>query len=188
MKTIHVLFVAALASSPVTAYAQVAEPPPAEIETTEAVDAAADQETDIGSTGSGTGDIGSTGSGTGDIGSTGTGTGTIGSTGTGTGTVTAGGAEPVASLHPRSTSLRTPGTMQLTVSLAAMPDLVPAERRTVAVPLSSSSAACSVPASVAVDWDSANGGMATVAVACVRAPNATVTISSGAATASFTTK
>lgn len=208
MKTIHILFAAALASSPFTAYAQEVEEAPAETEAVQAVDPAAVQETDIGSTGSGTGDIGSTGtgtgdigstgtgtgtigstgSGTGDIGSTGTGTGTIGSTGTGTGTVATSAVEPVASLHLRSSSLRTPGTMQLTVGLAAMPDLVPAESRNVVVPLASSSAECTVPASVTVPWTSADGGLATVAVTCARAPGQTVILSSGAASTSFTTR
>ena len=186
MKTIHILFAAALASLPFTAYAQDAATTEAEVEAeaeaeaeaVQAVDPAAVQEAAIGSTGSGTGDIGSTG----------TGTGTIGSTGTGTGTVAAGTAEPVASLHLRSTSLRTPGSMQLTVALAAMPELSPAQSQSVVVPLASSSAECTVPASVTVAWTSADGGMATVAVTCARAPGQTVTLSSGAASASFATR
>jgi hypothetical protein len=207
MKTIHILFAAALASSPFTAYAQEVEEAPAEPEAVQAVDPAAVEQTDIGSTGTGTGDIGSTGTGTGDIGSTGSGTGDIGSTGTGTGTIgstgsgtgdigstgtgtgtVAAGAWPVVSLHARSTSLRTPGTMQLTVSLAAMPELSPAEGRNVDVPLASSSAECTVPASVSVPWTSTGGGLATVSVTCGRAPNQTVTVGSGAASASFVTR
>ena len=196
MKTSHILFGAALASLPYTAYAQdpatteaeVEAEAEAEAEAVQAVDPAAVQEAAIGSTGSGTGDIGSTGTGTGTIGSTGSGTGTIGSTGTGTGTVAAGTAEPVASLHLRSTSLRTPGSMQLTVALAAMPELSPAQSQSVVVPLASSSAECTVPASVTVAWTSADGGMATVAVTCARAPGQTVTLSSGAASASFATR
>ena len=176
MKTIHILFAAALASLPFTAYAQDAATTEAEVEAeaeaeaeaVQAVDPAAVQEAAIGSTGSGTG--------------------TIGSTGTGTGTVAAGTAEPVASLHLRSTSLRTPGSMQLTVALAAMPELSPAQSQSVVVPLASSSAECTVPASVTVAWTSADGGMATVAVTCARAPGQTVTLSSGAASASFATR
>ena len=78
--------------------------------------------------------------------------------------------------------------MQLTVALAAMPELSPAQSQSVVVPLASSSAECTVPASVTVAWTSADGGMATVAVTCARAPGQTVTLSSGAASASFATR
>ena len=147
---------------------------------------------DVGSTGTGTGtnDIGSTGTGTGTIGSTGTGTGTtdVGSTGTGTGTLQAAPYEPTVTLATRATSLRTPGTLQVQVSLAAEASLDPPQARSITVDLASSSSACTVPASVSVDWSSAAGGSATFAVTCRKAGGQTVTISSGAASVSFTTK
>jgi len=151
---------------------------------------------DIGSTGTGTGTnkIGSTGTGTGtnNIGSTGTGTGTnnIGSTGTGTGTFqsAARAFEPEVSLSTSATALRTPGTVKLTVTLAADASLDPPQAHDVSVPLASSSASCNVPAAVTVAWTSTAGGSASVDVVCKKAGAQTVTLSSGAATASFTTR
>lgn len=163
---------------------------------------------DVGSTGTGTGtnsatstaaptgtsDIGSTGTGTGtnDIGSTGTGTGTndIGSTGTGTGTFQSAAPPyvPTVTLAAKAASLRTPGTVQVQVTLGADASLDPPQARDVSVPLASSSAACTVPASATVAWTSAAGGSATVDVTCKKAGGQAVTISSGTASTSFTIK
>jgi hypothetical protein len=151
---------------------------------------------DIGSAGTGTGesDVGSAGTGTGenDIGTSGTGTvgDDVGSAGTGTtgDSNTSGLVQPALSLQAASTSLRTPGTMQVTVVLAADASLSPAQARDIVVPLASSNSACTLPASTTVAWTSASGGMATVAVACAKARPGTVTISSGDASTSFTVK
>ena len=77
--------------------------------------------------------------------------------------------------------------MQVTVVLAADPSLGPAQVREVVVPLASSNAACTLPGSVTVAWNSADGGIATVDVACGRT-RGTVTVSSGSASTSFTAK
>ena len=216
MKTIHVLIAAtALAIAPLAVRAQSAHTTtdatgatdatstadPAEPAIVEGVDPAGP---DVGSTGTGTGTVGSTGTGTGtDVGSTGTGTGTVGSTGTGTGTNQVGStgtgtgtatqsAEPpyvpTVELSSKATSLRTPGAIQLTVTLAAEPGLDPPQGRDVSVPLASSSASCSVPAAVTVAWTSAGGGSASVDVTCRKAGAQTVTISSSDASTAFTTR
>ena len=196
MKTIHVLIAAtAFAVAPLAAHAQSAPT------TTTATDAtgtpepsdATTQSADATGTGS---DVGSTGTGTGtltnDIGSTGTGTGTndVGSTGTGTGTIqaTATSYEPAVSLSASVGTLRTPGSLKVTVTLAADASLDPPQGRDISVPLASSSTSCMVPAAVTVAWTSAAGGSASVDVACKKAGTQTVTISSGASSTSFTTK
>jgi hypothetical protein len=208
MKTIHVLIIAALAIAPVAVHAQSAPTTTNSGATgsTGATDATGEADTavqvadpatttDVGTTGTGTNDIGTTGTGTGssDIGTTGTGTGTndIGSTGTGTGTNVVQSTapyEPAVSLASKASSLRTPGTVQVLVSLAADASLDPAQARDISVPLASSSSACSVPAAVTVAWTSAGGGSASVDVACKKAGVQTVTISSGTASTQFTTK
>ena len=196
MKTIHALFTAAaLAIAPFGVFAQTV---PTDADATDATGEAESADSTTGQVAEPTGsDIGSTGTGTGtsDIGSTGTGTGTndIGSTGTGTGTVqstapsTTTVSSPAVSLVSRSTSLRTPGSMQVTVTLAANPGSSDPPRDIV-VPLASSSASCVVPASVIVGWTAAAGGTTSVNVACSKAGAQTVTISSGTASTSFSVR
>ena len=144
---------------------------------------------DVGSTGTGTGDIGSTGTGTGDIGSTGTGTGDVGSTGTGTGTNAQSAApSPTLTLIASPEAIRTPGGVEITATLAADASRDPAEVREFTLPITSSSASCIAPASVVVAWTAAKGGSASFPVKCGRSGAQVVTISSGGASATFTTR
>lgn len=211
MKTnhaIHAVLAATLLLAPFAAHAQSAG-----TTTTDGTASGTAQGTDttggdVGSAGTGTldSDVGSGGTGTvgSDVGSTGTGTsdsdvgtggtGTVGGdVGTGgTGTVWDGSSsstlQPALSLQAASTSLRTPGTMKVTVVLAADASLSPAQARDIVVPLASSSSACTLPASATVAWTSADGGTATVDVTCARSRTGTVTVSSGNASTSFTVK
>ena len=144
---------------------------------------------DVGSTGTGTGDIGSTGTGTGDVGSTGTGTGDVGSTGTGTGTNAQSAApSPTLTLIASPEAIRTPGGVEITATLAADASRDPAEVREFTLPITSSSASCIAPASVVVAWTAAKGGSASFPVKCGRSGAQVVTISSGGASATFTTR
>ena len=144
---------------------------------------------DVGSTGTGTGDVGSTGTGTGDIGSTGTGTGDVGSTGTGTGTNAQSAApSPTLTLIASPEAIRTPGGVEITATLAADASRDPAEVREFTLPITSSSASCIAPASVVVAWTAAKGGSASFPVKCGRSGAQVVTISSGGASATFTTR
>ena len=212
MKTIHVLIVAvAVAAAPFAVRAQSATGATTEpAATTEpvATDAAAADDTDgtdmvqeatgsldqaqsrtIGSTGTGTGDVGSTGTGTGDVGSTGTGTGDIGSTGTGTGTNAQSAApSPTVTLSASPEALRPPGGVEITATLAADASRDPAEVREFTLPITSSSASCIAPASVVVAWTAAKGGSASFPVKCGRSGAQVVTISSGGASATFSTR
>ena len=144
---------------------------------------------DVGSTGTGTGDIGSTGTGTGDVGSTGTGTGDVGSTGTGTGTNAQSAApSPTLTLIASPEAIRTPGGVEITATLAADANRDPAEAREFTLPITSSSASCIAPASVVVAWTAAKGGSASFPVKCGRSGAQVVTISSGGASATFSTR
>ena len=144
---------------------------------------------DVGSTGTGTGDIGSTGTGTGDVGSTGTGTGDVGSTGTGTGTnAQSAASSPTLTLIASRDAIRTPGGVEITATLAADASRDPAEVREFTLPITSSSASCIAPASVVVAWTAAKGGSASFPVKCGRSGAQVVTISSGGASATFTTR
>ena len=213
MKTIHAVFAATLLLAPFAAHAQSTG-----TTTTEGTASGATQGTaqgtettggDVGTTGTGTlgSDIGTSGTGTSgsDVGTSGTGTsgsdvgtsgtGTsgsdVGTSGTGTTSGTVMGSAPHApalSLQAASTSLRTPGTMQVTVVLAADDSLSPVQARDIVVPLASSNSACTLPASATVVWNSADGGTATVDVTCGKARPGTVTVSSGNASTSFTVK
>lgn len=218
MKTIHVLIAAAaLAITPIAAWAQStgATTEPVDPNQPVATDAATDdrdvaQDTtgnlaepqprsigstgtgtgDVGSTGTGTGDVGSTGTGTGDVGSTGTGTGDVGSTGTGTGTVVQSTAPyvPTLALVANPITVRTPGTVEVTATLAADAARDPAEVGEFTLPIASSSASCVAPASVVVAWTAAKGGSTTFEVKCGRSGAQVVTISSGDASTTFTTR
>jgi hypothetical protein len=198
MKTIHAIVAATLLLAPFAAHAQSAG---TSTITTDGAASGTAQGTDatggdVGSTGTGTldSDIGTSGTGTvgGDVGSTGSGTtgSDVGTSGSGTTSGSTTGTapyQPALSLQAGSTSLRTPGTVQVTVVLAADASLSPAQAADIVVPLASSNSACSLPASVTVAWTCADGGAATVDVACGRT-RGTVTISSGSASTSFTAK
>lgn len=209
MKTIHAVIAATLLLAPFAAHAQSAGTTTTTTDgtasgTAQGTDATGDVGTagtgtvgsDVGAAGTGTvgSDVGAAGTGTvgSDIGASGTGTtgNDVGSSGSGTTSGATTGAapdQPVLSLQAASTSLRTPGTMQVTVVLAADASPGPAQARDIAVPLASSSSACTLPASVTVAWTSADGGAATVDVACGRT-RGTITVSSGGASTSFTAK
>ena len=197
MKSIHALLaVAMLAAGPMVASAQTADAPPRQDPTTGGGDigSTGSGTGDIGSTGSGTGDIGSTGSGTGDIGSTGSGTGDIGSTGSGTGdagrddTVEAAQAAPVTSLTPKSGSLRTPGTMPIRVEMQPDPDADAGRASRYELPVTVSSRQCSAPATVVVDWTSAEGGVGSFEVSCGKGAGQVVTVTAGDAATAFSTR
>jgi hypothetical protein len=210
MKTIHALFAATLLLAPFAVHAQSA----GASTTTDGTASGTAQGTDttagdVGAAGTGTldSDVGAAGTGTldSDVGTAGTGTsgsdvgtggtGTlgndVGSSGSGTtldGTTSSAPVQPVISLQAASTTLRTPGTMQVTVALAADARMSPAQASDIEVPLASSNGACTLPASVTVAWTSASGGSATVDVTCGKARPGTVTVSSGDASTAFTVK
>jgi hypothetical protein len=115
----------------------------------------------------------------------------VGHTGTDTVTTTTTTAPPPTphlSLQPASSSMVGPNTMKVTAIMSADPS-APSASYSYSVPLASSDPSCTLPASVNVDWTSAQGGMASFAVTCAKVSvTKTVTISSGSATASFSLK
>ena len=192
MKTIHVLIVAvAVAAAPFAVRAQSATGATTEpAATTEpvATDAAAADDTDgTDMVQEATGSLDQAQSRT--IGSTGTGTGDVGSTGTGTGTNAQSAApSPTLTLVASPDAIRTPGGVEITATLAADASRDPAEVREFTLPITSSSASCIAPASVVVAWTAAKGGSASFPVKCGRSGAQVVTISSGGASATFTTR
>lgn len=132
-----------------------------------------------------------------DVGKTGTGTGTVvsgtdavGNTGTGTGTRVASPAPMPITMSATNTTMTSNTSQTITVSTQADPDAMEPTYGSQIVPLSSSSSACKVPASVELPWTSSEGGVATFQVSCGKAPGkgTTVTITGGTASTSFTLK
>ena len=149
----------------------------------------------MGNTGTGTGtdSVGNTGTGTGtdSVGNTGTGTGTesIGNTGTGTGTdtVVMSAAPLVVSLSAQNSWMNSNNSQPITVSAVVGSQTAQVTSGTATIPLSSSSPACKVPASVDLAWNSQKGGMATFQVTCskISGKAQTVTITGGNSSTSF---
>ncbi len=109
-----------------------------------------------------------------------TGGGTLGKTGGGT--LAAGASMPTldVSLTVAPESIAAPGTAIVTVAIPADANAAPDASQDYSVPLSSSDAACHVPAAVTVAWSSATGGAAQFMVQCSAvASNRTVTITAG---------
>ena len=182
MKTIHVLIVAvAVAAAPFAVRAQSATGSTTEpAATTEpvATDAAAADDTDgTDMVQEATGSLDQAQS------------RTIGSTGTGTGTNAQSAApSPTLTLIASPEAIRTPGGVEITATLAADASRDPAEVREFTLPITSSSASCIAPASVVVAWTAAKGGSASFPVKCGRSGAQVVTISSGGASATFSTR
>ena len=121
-----------------------------------------------------------------------TGTGTLGKTGTGTlgktgtGTLTADASSPVVDLSVSSASVVGPDTAIVTVNIPADANAEQASSQSYPVPLSSSDAACHVPAAVTVAWSSATGGAASFLVQCSAvSSDRSVTIMAGKASVAF---
>lgn len=150
---------------------------------------------DVGNTGTGTGTeaVGNTGTGTGTeaVGNTGSGTGTESVGNTGTGTVTEGivmsSAPVVVSLSAQNSWMNSNNAQPITVSAVVGSQTVEVRSGTATIPLSSSTPACKVPASVDLAWNSQNGGMATFQVTCskISGKAQTVTITGGNSSTSF---
>jgi hypothetical protein len=142
-------------------------------------------EDELGHTGTDTATIGSTVP-TDEVGHTGTDAATSGSTDvghTGTDTRTAPTGPSPWTLSAESSTISSPGSNTITVTLLA--DAGAGGDYT--VPLSSSAAACMVPASIALDGTT--GGKASFQVDCAQvARRTTVTITGGTASTSFTLK
>ena len=140
-----------------------------------------------------TDDVGNTGTGTGTeaVGNTGSGTGTesVGNTGTGTGTerVLMSSAPVVVSLSAQNSWMNSNNAQPITVSAVVGSQTVEVTSGTATVPLSSSTPACKVPASVDLAWNSQDGGMATFQVTCskISGKAQTVTITGGNSSTSF---
>lgn len=153
---------------------------------------------EVGNTGTGTGtdSVGNTGTGTGtdSVGNTGTGTGTdsVGNTGTGTGTdaIVMTSAPPVVSLSAQYSSMNSGNSQPITLSAVVGAQTAEVTSGTATIALSSSNAACKVPASVDLAWNSTQGGMTTFQVTCskISGKAQTVTITGGGASTSFTLK
>lgn len=106
---------------------------------------------------------------------------------TGTDTVVMSGRPSPWTLSATSSAISSPGSNTVTVTLLADPESGGAASYT--VPLSSSAAACTLPASVALDWTPDAGGMASFQVDCAKVTRrTTVTITGGTASTSFTLK
>jgi len=141
-------------------------------------------------------DVGNTGTGTGteSVGNTGTGTGTesVGNTGTGTGTeaMVMTAAPLVVSLSAQNSWMNSNNSQPITVSAVVGSQDVAVTSGTTTIPLSSSNAACKVPASVDLAWNSTDGGKTTFQVTCskISGKAQTVTITGGNASTSFTLK
>ena len=140
-----------------------------------------------------TDDVGNTGTGTGTeaVGNTGSGTGTESVGNTGTGTVTEGivmsSAPVVVSLSAQNSWMNSNNAQPITVSAVVGSQTVEVRSGTATIPLSSSTPACKVPASVDLAWNSQNGGMATFQVTCskISGKAQTVTITGGNSSTSF---
>ena len=115
-----------------------------------------------------------------------TGGGTLGKTGGGT--IAAGPNSPTLalSLAVAPDSLAAPGTVIVTVEIPADADATTESTHDYPVPLSSSDAACHVPAAVTVAWTSTTGGAARFMVQCSAvSSDRTVTITAGNASVGF---
>jgi hypothetical protein len=132
-----------------------------------------------------------------DVGHTGTDTATtqtvptddVGHTGTDTVTMAMPSATPPLSLQAASSSMVGPNTMKVTAIMSADPMSTSTAGLSYSAPLASSDPACTVPASVDVNWTASQGGTASFAVTCSKvAADKTITISSGSASTSFVLK
>lgn len=194
MKALPIIIaLAVLGAIPLEVHAQTSAPAPT---TTD----------DVGKTGTGTGTLVDSSD---DVGKTGTGTGTtegatvdpattesVGNTGSGTGTtpttmtmVRTAAPMPIT-LSATNTTLPSNGSQAITVSTQANPDALDVSSGVETVPLSSSNAACKVPASVDLPWTSKEGGVTTFQVSCgkINGKSQNVTITGGLASTSFTLK
>ncbi len=203
MKILPVLIAMTALGATAQAAAQVA--PASAISCT--ANAAALDPSQVGHTGTDTVTTGTTATPgtTADLGHSGTGTDTMtsgattatvsGSTDlghTGTDTATASASVPATmptsvSLTLQSDAISGPGTMTVTANVAGDPAATTETTATCTVPMTSSSADCTVPDSVQLTWSSTTGGTADATVSCKRVRAAqTVTVRSGDASASFT--
>jgi hypothetical protein len=108
---------------------------------------------------------------------------------TGTDTMTATVAPPPLSLQAGSSSMVGPNTMKVTAIISADPNSTSTAGQSYSAPLASSDPACTVPASVSVNWTSSQGGTASFSATCAKVTaDTTITISSGSAKTSFVLK
>lgn len=185
MKSLPVLIALVLLAA--TTHAALAQTVPTTTDPTGTDAAPAPADTDVGHTGTDTltaptdTDVGHTGT---DTLTTPTQT-TVGHTGTDTLTT---GPSPWT-LSAKSSTISSPGSVAITVVMPASSQGGDASAASYTVPLASSDPACTVPASVTLDWSSTTGGLASFDADCSKVAKRTVvTITGGTASTSFTLK